>query len=78
MRRFHEITVPKSGVSWIVRWVFEQMNDQRIGHGDLTERAGISENTITKWRKRSSPNFATVEAVVNALGYEIKLVRVRQ
>jgi transcriptional regulator with XRE-family HTH domain len=38
---------------------------------DLSERAGLGEGTITKWRKNRSPQVEALEAAINALGYEL-------
>ena len=54
-----------------MKWVYMEMNRQRVGLLDLSERAGLGEGTITKWRKNRSPQVEALEAAINALGYEL-------
>lgn len=59
----------------IVRWIWQQINDQRASQEDVAERAGINSSTLRKWRDGvRSPRVVELEAVVNVLGYRLKIV----
>jgi hypothetical protein len=70
MRRFRTLTIPDH-VHPLVRWIFEEMNRQRIGTRDLAERSGVSHNTVEQWKFRRSPKLDCLEATINALGYDL-------
>ena len=70
MRRFRTLVIPEH-VNPKVRWLFEEMNRQQIGTRDLADRSGVSHNTIDQWKFRRSPQHEHLEAVINALGYEL-------
>lgn len=61
-------------IHWIIRWVWKQMNQDEWSQEDLAARAGVASTTMRRWRRGDrSPRFSELEAVVNALGFEIKL-----
>ena len=42
----------------------------------LSERAGVSHNSINRWRLEGrEPKLSDIEAVLNALGYDIVMVK---
>lgn len=58
----------------LVRWIWVEMNHQCASQEDVAERAGISSSAMRKWRRgASSPKLNDIEAVINALGYKIKV-----
>lgn len=61
-----------------VKFIYQQMQFQQIGYCDLAKRSGVDRNTIRSWGQRNSPSLVNVEAVLNALGYEIRLARLPQ
>ncbi len=62
----------------IVRFITKEAFDQRVTMHDLSERSGMSKDTIKHWRYKSTPNLRDAEAVLNVLGYTLKPVRVRE
>jgi hypothetical protein len=70
MRRFRTLQVP-TGVHPLVRLIFTEMNEQRIGTRDLAERSGVSAFTVEQWKFRRSPKLDCLEATLNALGIEL-------
>lgn len=61
----------------MIRWIHEQVMERKITYEKLSEMSGIGANTIRKWRNNdSSPKVADIEAVINALGGSIVIVRV--
>ena len=72
--RFRPLPVP-AGIPAIVRDLFEIMAKQRIGVREAAKRSGVDGNTILTWRLTRSPSINNYEAVANALGYGLRLVR---
>lgn len=70
MRAFRTLKVPVK-VHPLVKFIYVEMNRQRVGIQDLSERAGLGEGTITKWKKNRSPQIEALEAAINALGYDL-------
>ena len=73
-QRFKPMAVPE-GVSAIVRDLFKIMTEQKIGVREAAKRSGVDGNTILTWRTNRVPSTTNFEAVANALGYELRLVR---
>jgi 2,3-bisphosphoglycerate-independent phosphoglycerate mutase len=71
---FKPSPVPE-GVPAIVRDLFKIMTEQRIGVREIAKRSGVHGNTILTWRASRVPSISNFEAVANALGYELHLVR---
>lgn len=77
MRRFYTVQVP-THVAPIIRFIFEEMNRQQIGMGDMAERAGFHRNTLGRWRERHKPDLADLEAALNVLGYTTWMRRINE
>ena len=71
---FKPMPVPE-GVPTIVRDLFKIMTEQRLGVRQVAKRSGVDGNTILTWRSSRVPSTTNFEAVANALGYELQLVR---
>lgn len=67
-RRFSTVTVPPHAGPH-VRLVFSEMRRQCVTYDKLEERSGILRATIKAWRHKNSANLATLEAVLNTLGF---------
>lgn len=49
--------------------------DKKITISDLSKKTGVSRNVITSMENgKGNPSFASVLAVVNGLGYEIRIL----
>lgn len=72
--RTSQVTVPDH-CHPIGMFICQEMRRQRAGYCDVAERSGIDRNTIRAWRTRNSPTLAGVEAVLGALGYELRGAR---
>lgn len=59
----------------LVRELFDILERDRIALTDAADRAGVCHATISKWPGSHSPALGNFEAVVNALGYDLRLVR---
>lgn len=58
----------------LVKVLFEEMNRQKIGLTEMSDRSGYTTQCIKDWRTRYSPNIRSLEACFNVLGYELKPV----
>lgn len=68
------LSIP-AGAHPLVRQLFAAMNKDKIALRDLGARAGVDFQTISDWRYRSNPTLPTFEAVLNAAGYELRIVK---
>jgi len=59
----------------LVRRLFEIMNQQMVCMTDVAPRAGFRRRTLAEWGARRNPTITNFEAVLNALGYELRIVR---
>ena len=64
---------PPSNPSPLIARLVELMNSAGIGCQDLCQAAGVSASSIHAWRTRSNPTVNNLEAVLNALGYELTI-----
>lgn len=57
-----------------VKFLSNEMARQRATLTDVAERSGVCVKTIGQWRAGGrTPKLRDIEAVVNVLGYEIRL-----
>jgi transcriptional regulator with XRE-family HTH domain len=59
----------------LVRELFKLLNDRELMINDVAKPSGIARNTISEWRYRRLPSVASLEAVLNAFGFELKIVK---
>lgn len=72
MGKFSEHTHP-----FIVK-LWEEIVARKVSLSSVAEAAGVERASIHKWRKsQRGPYFLQLEAVINALGYEFQMVKVR-
>jgi len=71
---FRKMRVPTKGHKAIIH-LFNEMNHQQISASDLSKRAGLGFHTIWDWRDRRSPSVNNLEAALNALGFELVVVK---
>lgn len=62
----------------IVRRLFEIMNSQQTLLREVSRRSGIAYDTISCWRTNRQPSLPNIEAALNAVGYEIKIVPINR
>ena len=61
----------------VVRFLFEEMHRQRCCQMDLSEKVGLHRDTLRKWRTKYTPRINDMEAALNALGYTLKVARLK-
>jgi hypothetical protein len=59
----------------LARQLFLLMNEQRTTMKEVSDRAGISYQTISGWRIRRSPGLTVLIAALNVLGYDLEIVK---
>jgi hypothetical protein len=59
----------------LVREFFLLMNEQLATMKEVSDRAGISYQTISGWRIRRSPGLTVLIAALNVLGYGLQIVK---
>jgi hypothetical protein len=64
-----------TGQDPVVEKVREAMGNHSAG--EVSRRSGVSAGTVGKWltKKTKRPQYATIAAVVNALGHRIVIAR---
>lgn len=77
MRKFRPLNIP-SKAHPLVRRMFEEMNYQRIGVLDMSDRSGINKNTLRDWRTRTVPTVDNLEACFTVLGCELTIRQNRE
>ena len=55
----------------LVQGVFSAMNEQNMTYDELAEKAGVSRKILERWRLNSTPQLATLERVLKALGLQL-------
>ena len=65
-------------VSPLVKQFFVIAQDEDVTFDQIARNAGVSRETIMKWRKASSPNLTTFVAALNSLGYDLHVNKTGQ
>lgn len=74
MHRFKRQKLPTRPVHPTVQWVWEEINNRALSQHDVAAQAGVSSSAMRRWRAgEREPSYQGLEAVVNALGYELVL-----
>lgn len=62
----------------LVRWLWKQINEQRISQEDIAEQSGVSSSAMRKWRTGTrTPRMEEFDAVAASLGYELTIQKIR-
>lgn len=56
----------------LVRRLCAEAEAQGMPLAQLAHRAGVSPETLKDWRRKSTPNVATLEACFNVIGYTLQ------
>lgn len=54
--------------------LFENMIAQNIGVNHMSDRSGVSANTLSDWRTRTMPNIPNLDACLNVVGKKLIVV----
>lgn len=72
--RYHKQTPAHPKAHPIIRFIWDEINRQRVSQKAVGLRAGINAKVLRDWRdRRPSPQLMNVEAVLNVLGYELTI-----
>ena len=59
-----------------VQWIWQEINERGLSHTDVARDAGVHPSILRRWRDGSRlPSLDAIEAVINALGGKVELVR---
>lgn len=59
----------------LVKLVYSQLDDQNISYNKMAKLSGVDVSTFSNWKFKCSPTLINIEAVLNALGYDLKAVK---
>lgn len=75
MKRFRRpLKAPAEGkgVDPMLKWIWSEMQRQRVTQVSLAHKTGFSSTSIRNWfQGRSSPEYSSVRTMVRALGYDL-------
>lgn len=61
---------------WTIARVFELIKEAKVTPQSVTAKAGLGHYTVNRWdRPHCSPGVMNLEAALNALGYELQIVK---
>jgi hypothetical protein len=73
-----QLKPPANGVHPILKWVWCEILRQDVSLQSVAQRAGFEGKTIRNWwNGKSSPALVDVQAVVNALGYQLVITALK-
>lgn len=59
----------------VVRFLFEEMNRQKIHECDMSERVGFHRDTLRRWRIKHQPRINDLLDCLSYLGYDLVVVK---
>ena len=59
----------------LAKRLFEIADSQHTALTDIAHRSGLGLATLVKWKYRHAPTVAALQAALNVLGYELRVVR---
>lgn len=72
MRQWRPVKMPDPTVAHpLVMRLFDEMNKQQLGYLDVTERAGLSKDSLDDWRYGRRPRLDLICAAFGTLGLEL-------
>lgn len=67
-------TVPKHCHPLVTQF-FELLHAEGVPYGDVADRSGISTAAFRAWKFKRAPLIHNLDAALNALGYELRIVK---
>ena len=74
MRPFKYLTIPERAHP-LVRELFRRMRFQRVSVNMLSDRSGLKADTIRRWRDLNNPRVPDLEACLNVVNCELRVVK---
>jgi len=59
----------------LARRFFELLEAEGVALTDIAQRAGLHHVTLSKWKRSHAPTVVALEAALNVLGFELRIVR---
>ena len=61
-----------------VQSLFKIAREKNMTQNEMSRQTGIVATTLKSWRIRNQPRITDLEAALNALGYELEVVRIQE
>ena len=61
-----------------VRALYREMLAQHAGVMEVSRRSGVCKDTLSRWRYSNTPDLENIQAALNAVGLELRVVRQRE
>lgn len=58
-----------------VRWLAQELRNRKLSMEQVSVRAGLARTIISHWFRDRNPTLSNFEAVLNVLGYELRIVK---
>lgn len=65
---------PPDNAHRLIKLVLAECDRRELSLREVERRAGVAETSVSQWRSGVAPLVPNLEAVLNALGYELKAV----
>ncbi len=72
-----KLTIPQHAPK-LVQQLFEIMNRDKVMLTEVCGKAGIRRATASNWRYKSVPLITGFDAMLNAMGYELRILPMRE
>lgn len=59
----------------LIKQLYDLVQSDKRTMGAIAKRAGVSKNAMTHWFLRGNPRMVLLQSVLQALGYELQIVR---
>ena len=63
---------------WVVKRLFRIIEKEQISISLLGRKSGVQREAIASWRYAGNPKLMSIEACLNALGYEFRIVSIKE
>lgn len=61
-----------------VQSLFKIAREKNMTQNEMSRQTGIVATTLKSWRIRNQPRITDLEAALNALGYELEVVKIQE
>ena len=68
MRNYRKRRPPPANAPLLIKFIFFEMDAQRIGEFDMADKSGVHRATQGGWRRTHAVSLPNAEAVLNVLG----------
>ena len=66
---------PRRYADPVLQFIIEECKRQKLKQHEFAKNVGIQSKWATRWQVGAAPTIFTVRAALNALGYDLKVVK---